>query len=390
MKYLILILCLCSCVKTNFKGAYYVEDFRVGDMNDYQTVQAALDSIPNNSTLIFPGKTYSFNHTPTTDKSIKFIGHRTILTRENQITYTLIKPSDENSGYVILDNADGLQVLDRVCLAINSTTTGTTSLAAIHHIVGDTVFFYSPIGKTLTGLSPYPAGTKFYKSILLFWALSNKIYTNSSCSFSNFIFDGNRDNNKGTISWNMNTAVVAITKGTTTYRGCEIRNSPNESIVGHNTIIENCYFHDLNGSGYHTSADKVYCSESEIHSVIKNSLFENTNQISSSITGHSEGAITHSNSGGYYTATGNTFKNVGESVLGALYSSQHVHDWGTSNILFTRNTINGAGRIIYLIDTTRPPLLHDVRIEKNHVTNMPYHNYSKEIDFYKSDIILEQ
>ncbi len=131
-------------------------------------------------------------------------------------------------------------------------------------------------------------------------------------------------------------------------------------------------------------------SSCELAGGCANSRFENTNEINDTIIGHAEGAITHSNSGGYYSVTGCTFLNVGESVLGALYSSSHIHDWGTSNINFTGNTINGAGRLVYLLDTLLPKTMHDVNISGNTISNMPEHDFSKELKHFGSDIILEQ
>ncbi|HEX7458473.1 MAG TPA: hypothetical protein VF301_08570 [Ginsengibacter sp.] len=202
------------------------------------------------------------------------------------------------------------------------------------------------------------------------------------------IFDGNRDNNKNSYSWTLNAAVTALTKGTTQYRNCKFINSPGETIVGHNADVQNCFFYDLNGSAIHTSADKVNCTEDEIHSYISDNTFENTNQIPDTVGGHSEGVITHSNSGGYYNATRNTFFNVGESVLGVLYPSNSIYDCGTSNILFTGNTINGAGRMVYLIDTSRAGTIHDVRIEKNTISNLIERDWSEELKYWP-DIILK-
>ena len=133
----------------------------------------------------------------------------------------------------------------------------------------------------------------------------------------------------------------------------------------------------------------MYCSETELNSYLSNNIFENTNEINSTITGHSEGAITHSNSGGYYTATRNTFTNVGESFLGALYPSNSIHDWVTSNIIFTENTINVAGRMVYLIDTTLQRGDSDnVIIENNNISNFVGHDWFAQLDVWP-DIILK-
>lgn len=388
-------------IKTNTNvhlTTYQVENFRKPGMDDYQTITAALDSIPENSTLQFANKTYTLSHTPYIQKSINFIGPATI-TRENQITYTLTQAADKNSSYLILNSTDGIltgsTTSDRFIVCLDNTGKGATALNYSIKASGDTLFLYGRLGTTNGGAGTFPAGTKLFKSINLFSIFSPIAYPNPgwypdmNCSFTNLTFDGNRDNNKGSYYWNLNSAILALTKGTTTYTNCKIINSPNESIVGHNANIQNCTFENLNGSGFHTSADKENCTEAEIHSLINNSLFENTNQISNVITGHSEGAITHSNSGGYYTATHNTFNNVGDAVIGDLYASVSQYDWGTSDITFTQNTINGAGRMVYFIDTNSIDSIHNVYIGKNIINNVEEYDHYPDLSNVDG-IILEQ
>ena len=386
------ILLLSSCTKNNKndnQSFYYIEDFRKPGMDDYQTIIAACDSLPENSKIQFASKTYLLSHTPIIQKSFKFYGPATFK-RENQIAYILKEPADEFSKYLILSSTKGLIAYDRIEVCINKDITGATPINVATQINGDTVLLDAPLGSTFGGENVYSAGTKVFKSINFFWILSPTKYTDMSCSFDNLTFDGNRDNNAGTYFWNINASVTAISSGTTYYRNCKFINSPNETIVGHNADIRNCVFYDLNGSGFHTSADKFYCSEDEIHSYLINNSFENTNQISSTITGHSEGAITHSQCGGYYIATGNSFKNVGESVLGALYPSVSVRDWGTSNITFTGNTINGARKMVYTIDTTFTGTLHDVRIESNIISNMPSLDWSSDLAYWPRIILKDK
>ncbi|MGH2562965.1 MAG: hypothetical protein ACRDE5_00515, partial [Ginsengibacter sp.] len=278
---------------------------------------------------------------------------------------------------------------DRIEIYTNNDITGATPINVAIHISGDTILLSAPIGSTFGGTNVFPVGTKLFKSINFFWILSPAKYTDMSCSFNNLTFDGNRDNNTGTYFWDINAAITAISSGTTSYKNCTFINSPNETIVGHNADIRNCIFYNLNGSGFHTVADKLYCTESEIHSYVINNSFENTNQISSTITGHSEGAITHSESGGYYLATDNSFINVGESVLGGLEPGITIYDWGTSNITFTGNTINGAGRIVRYIYINQPGIIHDVRIDSNIISNMPSFDWTEGLNHFSPGIILK-
>lgn len=382
------VILLISCNKkiNTTDTIYYVEDYRKPGMDDYQTIKAALDSIPENSKIMFSPKTYVFSHTPVVEKAFHFFGP-SILKREDQVTYKLKIPADEFSTSLVLDDTKGLSVNDRFFVTFGQANKDNTLKNVILKISADTIFLNAPLGKTIGGLNYYPAATNLFKNINFFWILSPYKYPVMSCSFSNLTFDGNRDNNTGSYSWYLNSGVIALTKGTTFYDHCKFINSPAESIVGHNADIRNCSFYNLNGSGFHTSADKENCPEAEIRSYLADNTFENTNQVSSSIGGHSEGAITHSNSGGYYTATRNKFINVGESVLGALYPSNSSHDWGTSNISFTRNTINGAGRMVYLIDTSRGGVIHNVKIENNNISNLTDRDWSVELKYWPGIVI---
>lgn len=379
---------LISCNKkiNTIDTIYYVEDYRKPGMDDYQTIMAALDSVPEFSKIIFSPKTYIFSHTPIVEKVFHFFGP-SILKRENQVTYKLKNPADEYSTFLVLEDTKSLNVNDRFFVTFGQANKDNSQKNIVLKISTDTIFLYQPLGKTIDSVDYYPAGTSLFKNINFFWILSPNKYPDISCSFSNLTFDGNRDNNTGSYSWYLNSAVIALSKGTTFYDYCKFINSPAESIVGHNANIRNCSFYNLNGSGFHTSADKESSPEAEIHSYLTGNTFENTNQVSASIGGHSEGAITHSNSGGYYTATGNTFINVGESVLGALYPSNSSHDWGTSNISFTANTINGAGRMVYLIDTSRGGVIHDVKIEDNIISNLTGRDWSAELKYWPGIVI---
>lgn len=335
-------------------------------MSDYDLLQRMVDSLPENSLIVLDNRTYLIDHTVIVTKSHQFYGPATIK-REDQVRYELKVPADENSKYLVLDHTAGVRVPDRFLLCNGTSYKNTTQINVVLKISGDTVFLDHPIGKMVDGTGSFGSGTALFKNINFFWIIDPYEYPRERCSFVNIVFDGNRENNMGTYSWLLNASVMALTKGPTTYQSCTFLNSPGETIVGHNANIYNCTFKDLNGSAFHTSADKAYNTEKEIHSFLFDNIFENTNQISTTINGHSEGCITHSNSGGYYTAERNVFKNVGESVLGALYPSLHEHDWGTNNIYFENNEITTPGRMVYLIDTLTQGQINDVRIENNKI-----------------------
>ena len=380
---------LISCDKKNQinEQLYYVEDFRQPGMDDYQTIKAAYDSAPPNSKILFANKTYIISHTLALYKPLNFYGPA-ILKREDQIKYTLKEPADQNSSMLVLNNTDGIINGDIVIIANGQAYANTTGQNIVNNVSGDTLFLNYPIGQTFDNVSSFPVGTNLFKNINFFGIVDPSLVPPyQGCGFINFTFDGNRDNNNGTYAYNFNAAFLAPIKATTTFRYCTFINSPTETLIGHNMDIRNCIFNNLNGSALHTSIDRQYCPESEIHTYLYNNIIENTNQISTDIGGHSEGAITHSDSGGYYTAIGNTFINVGPSLLGGLYPSVSIHDWGTNNITFTRNTINGAGRIVRFV-SMQPGIIHNVKIDSNIVTNMPAFDWTPELEYFPG-IILE-
>lgn len=360
-------------------------------LSDYQLIQAKCDSLKEGDTLKFENREYTFDHSIMLDKSIHFIGDsNTIIKRADQKKYSLKEAATSKSQYLILNSVEGIQSPDRIILALgNNDKSAQGALRQVVSISGDTIFLRNEVGSTVGGQTNYPAGTSLIKNVTFFWLFSWDKYPDASCSFQNITFDGNRDNNNVSNYWAINAGLMFLTKGVTTYKKCTFINSPNENVVGHNAIIDSCVFRNLNGSGYHTSADRDFNPENTIHSVVKNSLFENTNQILTKITGHSEGAITHSNSGGYYTATGNTFINVGESVLGTLYPSVSPQDWGTSNIIFTGNTIDSKGTVMCPAALLVPGTLKNVRIEKNTIINMRLLDWSGVISYWP-DIIIKQ
>lgn len=380
-----------SCGKhpVSEKNTYNVESFRKDGMTDFETIQAACDSIPENATLNFDNKTYIIDHTVFVNKSIHFKGPATLM-RENQTVYRLNKPGIKGERKLVLNSTKGLRVRDYFLMTNGGTSfKETTSLNIITDISGNTITMYYPLSKFIYNDNDFPVGTTLLKDVKFFWILNADVgkYPIQSCTFTDLTFDGNRYNNQATYSWLLHTGLMVLTKGRTTIKNCTFINSPAENIEGHNTDIIHCTFRNLNGSAFHTSADRLHVAEDEIHSNIINSYFENTNQIVNHIEGHDEGCITHSNSGGYYTATGNTFINVGDAVIGILYPSVSKNDWGTSNIIFENNTINTKGRLIYSI-AIQPGKLTGVRIMNNKIENLTPWDWSAALDYWP-DIIVE-
>lgn len=368
---------------------FFIEDFRKSGMTDWETIQSACDSVPENSTLIFDNKTYDITHTVFVTKSINFQGPAT-LRRENQVTYTLTSPATPESRELTLNTTSGLKVRDYFLMTNGDKSfRGTTSMNIITGINGNVITTYYPIGKFIDGTSDFKPGTLLFKDVKFFWIADADpgIFPTQSCSFRDLVFDGNRYHNQGTYSWLLHYGIMASSKGKTVIDSCTFINNPAENVMGHNLYISNSTFKNLNGSAIHTSIDRLYVSEDEIHSEFVNNHFENTNEILNEIEGHDEGCITHSNSGGYYTAKNNTFINVGEAVIGLLYPSVSVNDWGTSNILFTNNVVRTPGRMVFSFGLL-PGKLENVRIIDNKIYELNPWDWAK-AEAYYPDVIIE-
>ncbi|MCZ2396325.1 MAG: hypothetical protein LC100_07240 [Chitinophagales bacterium] len=373
------------------KTVFNVEEFRRQGMTDYEAIQAACDLVPENSTLIFENKTYNIDHTVFVEKSIHFRGPAT-LRRTSQDVYHLASPAVIGDRQLVLNTTEGLKVRDYFIMTNGKMDyTGTTQINLITAIDGNVITTHYPVGKFVDGSDAFPAGTLLLKDVRFFWILNKNpsLLPTQSCSFINLTFDGNRSSNQYTYSWLLHYGIEAASRDKTIIDSCTFMNSPGETVLGHNLYISNSTFKDINSSAIHTSIDRLQINEDEIHSEFVNNYFENTNEIPTTIEGHSEGCITHSNSGGYYTAENNTFINVGLSVIGLLYPSVSVNDWGTSDILFTNNNIRTPGRMVFGFGFL-PGKLDNVNIVDNKIYELNPRDWSEAMEYYPGVIIENQ
>lgn len=368
---------------------FYVEKFRKPGMSDFETIRAALDHIPENAKLKFSDKEYIIDHTIFLYQSVQLFGPATFK-RENQFLYKLEQPAVAGDRELVLNSTDGLKVGDYFFLNNGKKShTDNSVLNLITAINGNRVTLYYGNPPLLDGTTNMPVGTNFIKDVKFFWITDRNVnvFPTQSCLFYRLTFDGNRENNDASYSWLLHTAIMAQTLGPTIFEHCTFINSPSETIVGHNAFIRKCTFKDLNGSAFHTSMDRQLVPEEKIFSLIEDSHFENTNQVSTYIGGHSEGCITHSNSGGYYTARNNVFIEVGDAVVATLYPSVSPHDWGTSNILFTENRINTSGRLVRALATHVPGEITNVRIMDNIIERVTPIDWSAEMAHWPDVIV---
>jgi len=337
--------------------------------DDCSAIQAAVNAAKEGDNIYLEDRTYVLSSGVIISKSLNFIGKtNTIIKRSNEETTPLIAPATNSDTKLVVANPGIFRTGEKIILYNSNTLWGATNTVYVDAISADTLILHNSIGDyTGSANSIFPIGTMVKKAFSLFELVSPGSVPTFTAGFSNITFDGNRDNNNSNVGYHHSWAIGAISKKATVIQNCSFINMPTEAICGHNFKIKNCVFKNLNGSAVHFSISKQLVGESEIFSEIVNNVFQNTNQLSTAtITGHSEGVFTTSNSGGYFTASNNRFSNCGEAVIGSIYPSVSIYDYGTNNIIFTDNYIDTAKRLVYLIDDITPGTINGVLINNNH------------------------
>lgn len=352
----------------------YAKDYdSVYPGSDYSIIQTAVNNAGTGDKIYLDNRVYELNSGIFITKSVEFVGQgNTIIRRGNERISALKMPLQATGNFLIVSNPEYFQEGDQLVLFKDSTWWGATQRGFINKVSGDTVFLNNAIG-TYNGESNtvFAAGTKIRKVFNLFSLSAVNDIPAFSTGFTNITFEGNRENNRANLGYHHSWAIVAQGKTPTRIINCTFKDMPTESITGHNFFIENSIFKDLNGSALHFTLNRKTTDSIYIHSEISNCLFINTNQVSSAaVTSHSEGVFTTSNSGGYFSATKNKFRNCGEAIIGALYPSLSEHDYGTNQVIFSNNYIDSTKRLIYLVDWSTPGTISGVIVKDNSLTRI--------------------
>ncbi len=352
----------------------YVIDYNsIYPGEDYLIIQSALNNASDGDKIYLENRTYELNSGIFISKSVEFIGqNNTVIRRGNERISALKNLLLPTSNTLIVSNPEYFREGDELILFKDSTWWGATQRGFIKKISGDTITITLPIGP-YNGESNavFASGTKIKKVFNLFTLSAPDDLPTFSTGFTNIIFEGNRENNGSNLGYHHNWAIGAQGKTPTRINNCTFKDMPTEAITGHNFYIENSVFKDLNGSAVHFSINRKTTDSLYIHSEITNSVFINTNQVSSeTVSSHSEGVLTTSNSGGYFRASKNKFRNCGGAIIGALYPSLSEYDYGTNEVIFTNNYIDSTKRLIYLIDWSTPGNILGVIIKDNSITRI--------------------
>lgn len=195
----------------------------------------------------------------------------------------------------------------------------------------------------------YPSGTTVCKNVALFAGISstgNPSGISEGIRFFNGIFDGQRSTyNARSWVWN---AMIYLAGRNNHIQFCEFRDTPAECIVGHGVNISKCFFHDLNGSAFHTSIHDNQVANLS-HAVFTENIVHRSNEAATA-TGHSEGAITFSWNGGYLRVTNNEFKTGGTALMGNVNAPNIPN--GSRHIMFAHNQCMGFGRVFNAFQNT--------------------------------------
>lgn len=341
----------------------------------YDQLQGFINRADDGDTLILESnKTYILKSSILITKSLRIVGgYNTVIKRadSSDITSTLTVAATSTDTSITVADGTKFREGDGVILNTGTKWNKGTTIRYVQSIVGNILTLNAAIGSTLDTLtSSFAIGTQVVNDCRLISVSIGNSYQNRVI-FENITFDGNKANNDETYAYNVNNAIVSICNNRTDIVNCTFINSPSDAIVGHNLDVVNCVFKDNNGACIHLSLPKPQLDDDiKLRTNFIGNTSENSNIIDTADTGHSEGAITSSFSGGYINARFNRFIDIGNSaaLFGATYPSTSSNDYGTNNVIITNNIIRNCLRLIYNYGASPGP--HNVYIANNLLVNV--------------------
>lgn len=297
-------------------------------------IKKAITAAGINGTINFTGSgIYELNNGFGVLQGQTLNGNGATLKRVADSIVTLTQPVTTSSTYFIVNAVPSSWTSGQVQIFTDSTNTNQITTSFIIRTSGDTVFVNGAINKA------FSAGAKVRKVFAMISA------TAPGVRIKNFVFDGNRDNVKANYAWSVNPTIAMTSTGTSSIEGCRFYNIPNENIVGHGLIVKNNYAQNTSGSFVHVSASWKSSGQQLIPMIIESNITDSTNQIPSSIGGHSEGAITNSYTPGYVTVVNNRFRNGKDGVFGFIQNTTSSTDGKYRNVLIANNYAENFSKI---------------------------------------------
>jgi hypothetical protein len=353
------------------------ENYRQKWMTDLNVIQTAINRAKKGDYVVL-GKLdkvtiYTIADHIILRDSINLTGQGMVLIKRSKpASYKLT--SAAAGPQITLNTVEGLSVGDFL-VAIGGTTYSKASIYRyIVSITGNMINLSAPFGNSNDNtITSWSSGTAIVKSYnMIDFPAKNQINEDVTISIDNISFDGNKEETFQNSAYYINSMILLRSKGKSYIKRCHFYNMPNENIVGHNLNISNSTFDNLNGSAVHFSTSKTLHAEKTLGSTIRNCIIKNTNIVHTSLSGHSEGVFTTSNSGGYFTAYGNRIENSnGAALIGSLYPSLSRLDYGTNEITVRNNYLDEVERFFYMIDVKTPGDIKDVNVFNNIVRNVP-------------------
>lgn len=350
-----------------FARVLNVADFgAVGDAvaDDSDAIQEAITAAGIGGKIVFgKDKTYVIKETLIPLNGQRFVGTNSVIKRADASTSVLLSAYTPGGTSIIVADASTFSVGQVIALFDVTSTNGgegynessatsdTGGVATITSISGTTINFTGnlslPSNGNLTAGGVWPVGTRVATLFTMVRVLNTSNYSN--IVLDGITFDGNKANNTQTSDWRLNkTGDFGVINGGV-IRNCRFINTPSENIfINSNTLIENCTFEDLNGSGIHISSNRTDGNNKILHN-----RFTRTNIKGNEVMTHSEAAITYSAAAKKSLISGNIFEDSDNGYCVAPYSSDDAV------LVFTDNQCyNMAGVLQSPSPATLPNYIH--------------------------------
>ncbi|SMC45646.1 hypothetical protein [Pedobacter africanus] len=335
-----------------FSTSVNVESFRKPGLTDDKIIQDAIDYGGKGSLIVLGSNiVYNIVNSLLLDSNQALIGKKSVLKRGNSIFTTLSSSAGASSNSITVTSVpNGWKPGDQLQLYTDTTASKSSSLnLRILSIAGNVISLSRPVNSSVDGtITVWPMGAYVRKIYSLISSKHLLDSVNAPFSVHGVIFQGNKENNNQNYYWYANPAVV-IRGFQSVISNCYFFDSPNETIVSQGAHVIGNFAYNINGSFVHISGQadiETHAFEQE-NMYIQNNYVNNSNIISTLITGHSEGVITNSFNGGNATITGNRFFNGGEAVLGAFSTSSLPAHIGVGRLVYADNYAENFDQIIY-------------------------------------------
>lgn len=384
---IVFVTAMASCSSGSHDGQVYVEDYRNIGESDDEVIQEAIDDAAEGATIHFaPGRVYEIENRISVKRNQCLNGNEAILKRANETYTTLTTVTPFSSSTIQVKSVPaGWKTGDQLQIFTDSST-GTSNAFGdypilpnlIKRISGNEITLSSPVGSDLSGrFREWPAGAKVRKVYALLRGDSLEARS-APFAVENMNFDGNRDNNKLNYYWNVNATIFMRGMGGRV-ENCTFKNIPNETIVGQGMTVFNCFAKNLNGSFVHLSGNDSMPDLPHRHAMVMANTVIGVCQVSTYVTGHSEGVITTSYNGGFATIANNRFYNSGESAIGTIDGHLAVDDGGKSEFIIVGNIFKNCKRIIHNVvyAPSGSTLPTDIFISNNVFSNCGKNDWSK-------------